>query len=132
MLFRSVAVKKQSASKVIEITCDELSLKTICTPNHKWKCVRDGEAVWVETSDLKVGDVIQAGGKYENYLDNGDTYRLKYYTNYFDFGSPTSMKILKKIIIAHPAQAQNHAQPPGVERVPLPASKRAGGNLKAA
>ena len=63
-----VAVKKQSASKVIEITCDELSLKTICTPNHKWKCVRDGEAVWVETSDLKVGDVIQAGGKYENYL----------------------------------------------------------------
>lgn len=45
---------------------------------------------------------------------------------------PEGLKILEKIIIAHPAQAQNHAQSPVVERVPLPASKRAGGNLKAA
>jgi hypothetical protein len=36
-------------------------------------------------------------GKYQNSLDNTSTYKLKYYTNYFDFGSPTSLKILKKI-----------------------------------
>lgn len=36
-------------------------------------------------------------GKYASYLDNDATYRLKYYTNYFDFGSPTALKILKKI-----------------------------------
>lgn len=36
-------------------------------------------------------------GKYQNNLDNTTPYRLKYYTNYFDFGSPTALKILKKI-----------------------------------
>lgn len=36
-------------------------------------------------------------GKYQNNLDNTTPYRLKYYTNYFDFGSPTAIKILKKI-----------------------------------
>jgi hypothetical protein len=36
-------------------------------------------------------------GKYASYLDNDATYRLKYYTNYFDFGSPTAIKILKKV-----------------------------------
>jgi len=36
-------------------------------------------------------------GKYDGYTDNGSTYRFKYFTNYFDFGEPTSLKILKKI-----------------------------------
>lgn len=36
-------------------------------------------------------------GKYNEYLDNGTSYRVKYYTNYFDFGSPTALKILKKV-----------------------------------
>jgi len=30
-------------------------------------------------------------------LDNNQTYLLKYYTNYFDFGSPTTLKMLKKV-----------------------------------
>jgi hypothetical protein len=38
-------------------------------------------------------------GKYTGYLDNNSTYRVKYYTNYFDFGSPTALKILKKVNI---------------------------------
>jgi hypothetical protein len=36
-------------------------------------------------------------GTYTGYQDNGSTYLLKYYTNYFDFGSPTTLKILKKV-----------------------------------
>ena len=35
-------------------------------------------------------------GKYFGFLDDTETYRLRYYTNYFDLGSPTSLKFLKK------------------------------------
>ena len=36
-------------------------------------------------------------GKYDSYEDNGETYRMSYFTNYFDFGSATTNKILKRI-----------------------------------
>jgi hypothetical protein len=36
-------------------------------------------------------------GNYAGYRDNGVFYRMSYYTNYFDFDQPTSIKILKKI-----------------------------------
>lgn len=36
-------------------------------------------------------------GIYEGFLDNEDDYRMVYYTNHFDFGSPSVLKILKKI-----------------------------------
>lgn len=36
-------------------------------------------------------------GKYYGHTDNGDSYRLLYYTNHFDFDQPTAVKILKKI-----------------------------------
>lgn len=36
-------------------------------------------------------------GKYNLYEDNGDKYRMSYFTNYFDFGSATTNKILKRI-----------------------------------
>jgi hypothetical protein len=36
-------------------------------------------------------------GKYNEYADNGVSYMLAYYTTYFDFGSPTALKLLKKI-----------------------------------
>ena len=36
-------------------------------------------------------------GSYTGHLDNTDTYRMSYYTNNFDLGSPTTIKILKKI-----------------------------------
>ena len=46
--------------------------------------------------DLYLG---QAGyiAKYDGYLDNGDTYRLSYYTSWMDFGDPLRTSILKKI-----------------------------------
>lgn len=36
-------------------------------------------------------------GQYGGYLDDTLTFRMEYYTNYFDFGSPTNIKVLKKI-----------------------------------
>lgn len=36
-------------------------------------------------------------GKYTGYLDDTSTYRLAYYTNYFDLNAPTVEKILKKL-----------------------------------
>ena len=36
-------------------------------------------------------------GNYTGYLDRTDNYRLKYYTNWFDLGQPTILKVLKKI-----------------------------------
>lgn len=65
-----VAVIKQKPSVVYKISCDELSHETICTPNHKWLCVRNGEFAWVKTSDLEVGDALAAGSKYEYFLNN--------------------------------------------------------------
>jgi hypothetical protein len=43
----------------------------------------------------------QADGlaQYFGYQDNGEAYRVKYYTNYFDFAAPTQTKILKRISV---------------------------------
>lgn len=35
--------------------------------------------------------------KYNGYVDNTDSYVMRYFTNYFDFGNSTSLKILKRI-----------------------------------
>ena len=47
------------------------------------------------TGDLFLGKPGYIG-KYFGFADNLVTYRLRYYTNYFDLGSPTSLKFLKK------------------------------------
>lgn len=43
----------------------------------------------------------QADGiaKYDGYQDNGESYVLKYYTNYFDFGDSTKQKYLKRMSV---------------------------------
>jgi hypothetical protein len=37
--------------------------------------------------------------EYTGYQDNSQSYRVKYYTNYFDFGTPTQTKILKRLSV---------------------------------
>ena len=37
--------------------------------------------------------------QYFGYQDNGEVYRLKYFTNYFDFGNASQFKILKRIAV---------------------------------
>ena len=38
-------------------------------------------------------------GEYSGHLDDTSTYRMVYYTNYFDLGAPTNLKFLKKIYL---------------------------------
>jgi hypothetical protein len=61
-----------------------------------WKQINPTAFSNMSNRDLYMG---QAGyiGKYELYEDNGNEYRMSYYTNYFDFGSATTNKILKRI-----------------------------------
>ena len=47
------------------------------------------------TGDLLLGKEGYLG-KYTGHLDNTSTYKMRYYTNHFDLGSPTSLKFLKK------------------------------------
>ena len=61
-----------------------------------WTSITPHAFCYTRAKELLLGqeDFI---GIYQNYLDNTATYRLKYYTNYFDFQQPTTVKILKKI-----------------------------------
>ena len=51
---------------------------------------------YTRNKDLLVG---KAGyiGKYEGYKDDTNSYLMRYFTNYFDFQSPTVLKIMKKV-----------------------------------
>jgi hypothetical protein len=47
-------------------------------------------------------------GLYGGYTDNGSSYRMSYYSSYFDFQQPTTSKILKKVeMLVLGAQNQN-------------------------
>jgi len=61
-----------------------------------WKSINPRSFCVLENRDLYIG---AAGyiGKYTGYQDNGASYRWSYYTNYFDFDQPTTIKILKKL-----------------------------------
>lgn len=61
-----------------------------------WDSITPTALFYNRNKDLLIGKPGYIG-KYTGNLDNNGTYRVKYYTNYFDFGSPTSLKILKKI-----------------------------------
>lgn len=63
-----IAVKKQPPSSVYKLKFNDLAGETICTPNHKWLCVRDGQAVWVKAEHMVDGEVVLAGTEYNNYL----------------------------------------------------------------
>lgn len=60
-----------------------------------WQDISPTDMFYTRDKRLLVG---QAGyvGVYGGYTDNGGSYRLSYYTNYFDFQSPTTIKIFKK------------------------------------
>jgi hypothetical protein len=61
-----------------------------------WDNITPTAFFYTRNKELLLGKTSYIG-KYQNYIDNTATYKLKYYTNYFDFGSPTSLKILKKV-----------------------------------
>jgi hypothetical protein len=61
-----------------------------------WKQIEPTAFCVTQDRQLYIG---KAGyiGKYNLYEDNGATYRMSYFTNYFDFGSATTNKILKRV-----------------------------------
>ena len=62
----------------------------------KWNNITPTAMFYTRNKDLLLGKTSYIG-KYTGNLDNTASYRLQYYTNYFDFGAPTALKILKKI-----------------------------------
>jgi hypothetical protein len=61
-----------------------------------WKQIAPTAFCVTQDRQLYIG---KAGyiGKYDGYEDNTAKYRMSYFTNYFDFGSATTNKILKRI-----------------------------------
>jgi hypothetical protein len=61
-----------------------------------WDSLEPRSFCVTQSKELLIG---QTGyiGKYFGHSDNGNNYRLQYYTNYFDFDASTKLKILKKI-----------------------------------
>jgi len=70
--------------------------------------LQDGSArvtVWdnqVQSNMIEANNTLYFTGidgmsRYYGYTDNGNTYRIKYYTNYFDFGDSTKQKFLKRL-----------------------------------
>lgn len=70
--------------------------------------LEDGSArvtVWdnqVQTNMIEANNTLYFTGidgmsRYYGYTDNGDSYTIKYYTNYFDFGDSTRQKFLKRL-----------------------------------
>lgn len=71
-----------------------------------WKDIKPTAFNLTQNKELYIGRPGYIG-KYNGYQDNGAKYRMTYYTNYFDFDSPATTKILKKInIVAIGASAQ--------------------------
>ena len=61
-----------------------------------WDSIEPKAFFVTQARDLYIGKPGYIG-KYYGYADNTASYRLAYYTNYFDFDASTNLKILKKI-----------------------------------
>lgn len=63
-----VHVKKNKPSSVVKLKLKHFATDTVCTPDHKWNVLRGSSPEWVMAKDLKSGDVIIAGGRYQDFL----------------------------------------------------------------
>ena len=61
-----------------------------------WDSIEPKSFFVTQSRDLYLGKPGYIG-KYFGYADNTSSYRIAYYTNYFDFDASTNVKILKKI-----------------------------------
>jgi len=60
-----------------------------------WDSIEPTAFYTTYAGDLLIGKEGYVG-KYISYLDNDTIYKMRYYTNNFDLGNPTSLKVLKK------------------------------------
>jgi hypothetical protein len=61
-----------------------------------WDSIEPKSFFVTQSRDLYLGKPGYIG-KYFGYADNTSSYRIAYYTNYFDFDASTNLKLLKKI-----------------------------------
>lgn len=61
-----------------------------------WEQIEHTSFCATENRELLVGQV-NGIGRYYGFDDNGTSYRIRYYTNYFDLGQTTALKMLRKI-----------------------------------
>jgi hypothetical protein len=71
-----------------------------------WEDIEHTAFCTTDNRELLVGQV-DGIGKYQGSSDNGVSYRVRYYTNYFDLGMSTTLKMLKKIGITVIGQGQS-------------------------
>jgi hypothetical protein len=73
----------------------------------KWDSIEPRAFLVNDAKQLLVGKPGYVG-KYFGHTDNQANYRLQYFTNYFDFDTPTRIKVLKQIgfVVIGGAQAQ--------------------------
>lgn len=62
----------------------------------QWNGLVPSSFCYTRSKDLLMG-LPGYIGKYGGYTDNSSSYEMYYYTSYFDFQSPTTLKVLKKI-----------------------------------
>jgi len=63
-----------------------------------WNQINPTAFCIMQDRSLYLGEVGYIG-KYNTYQDNGSTYRMSYFTNYFDLETPTKIKMLKKLYL---------------------------------
>ena len=63
-----------------------------------WSNINPTALCYNSNRELLIGKTGYVG-KYNGYTDNGSAYSLSYFTNFFDFGSPTALKIMKKVAV---------------------------------
>ena len=63
-----------------------------------WNQINPTSFCVMQDRSLYLGEIGYIG-KYNTYQDNGATYRMSYFTNYFDLDTPTNIKILKKLYL---------------------------------
>ena len=61
-----------------------------------WDNIEPKSFCITQAKELLIGKASYIG-KYQGSSDNGEIYRMQYYTNYFDFDQSTILKVLKKI-----------------------------------
>ena len=63
-----------------------------------WNQINPTAFCIMQDRSLYLGEIGYIG-KYSTYQDNGSTYRMSYFTNYFDLDTPTNIKMLKKLYL---------------------------------
>lgn len=109
-------VASETAANIKSVYYERDAFYLLSLPTTKWvycfdmrATLQDGSArttIWnniepkcflvTNTKDLYLGKPGYIG-KYFGHTDNNASYRLQYFTNYFDFDSPTTEKIMKQI-----------------------------------